>query len=300
MKIIEPLFSKNILHRDDKIRNYEQLERMKLLQKSNCFFVLLYRGQFVFNGTTQDYIFSNQAYYQQYSTPKDEIIYLGTFQNQHYFVTILDFLVHTNQLDDLKMITENINIDNEHLSIMAQALGIANWNQTHKFCGQCGSLNQKQHFGWKKYCTKCKKEHFPRLDPAVIMLLTNDKNEVFLGSGVRFPENRYSLLAGFMEPGESIELAAIREVYEESGIRATFKSYLKSQPWPFPMGLMIGVHLTTHQQNFKLDTNEIRTGRWFTKSEISNYFKEEATDFSLPSTYGIARNILHAWSIKST
>lgn len=155
----------------------------------------------------------------------------------------------------------------EQLSIIAQARSLLHWHQTHPFCAKCGEPSIMQDAGYRRHCAACTTDHFPRTDPVVIMAVCNGK-KTLLGRQKAWPENMYSTLAGFMEPGETIEDAARREVKEEVGVTVGKIDYVASQPWPFPASLMIGMIGETTDTALTIDETEIETARWFEADEL--------------------------------
>ncbi len=149
--------------------------------------------------------------------------------------------------------------------------------------------------GWRRDCVICKKEHFPRVDSAVIMLVTFGEY-CLLGRGVSFKEGRYSCLAGYVESGETFEGAAKRELFEEAGIEGYDVEYLFSQPWPFPSTLMVGMRMKAKTQELTLDKNEIADAIWVHKDEVRAVLNgKDDSVFSIPLKIAIARNILEVW-----
>src|ERR687883_260415 len=150
----------------------------------------------------------------------------------------------------------------EQLSAIAMAKSLVGWHQRHGFCANCGQRTSMKEGGWKRECATCKTEHFPRTDPVVIMLAVHG-DKCLLGRAGRFVANMWSCLAGFVEPGESIEEAARRETLEEAGIVCGEVKYFRSQPWPFPMSLMIGCHARAETSQITVDRAELEDARWF-------------------------------------
>jgi NAD+ diphosphatase len=149
--------------------------------------------------------------------------------------------------------------------------------------------------GWKRECPNCKVEHFPRTDPVVIMLAI-DGDKCLLGRAGRFATNMWSCLAGFVEPGESMEDAARRETLEEAGIVCGDVKYFRSQPWPFPMSLMIGCHARATSSNITVDREELEDARWFTRDETALMFVGQHPEgISIPPPIAIAHHIIRAW-----
>jgi NAD+ diphosphatase len=183
------------------------------------------------------------------------------------------------------------------IAIYGLARSLAGWHARHKFCPRCGSGTTIARGGWQRNCVNdaCRAEHFPRTDPVVIMLVEHD-GQVLLGRQPRFPPTRYSALAGFVEPGETIEEAVAREVFEEAGVVATRVTYVCSQPWPFPSSLMIACHAETDDPAITIDTLELDDARWFTRAQISAAMAG-ASDavFGAPPPHAVAWHLLDWW-----
>jgi NAD+ diphosphatase len=177
-------------------------------------------------------------------------------------------------------------------SMLAHARGLMHWRVRHRFCGVCGGACEPRSAGNAMQCTQCGAQHFPRTDPAVIMLVV-DGERVLLGHSARFPNaTMYSTLAGFVEPGESLEEAVAREVFEESGIRVGRVFYHSSQPWPFPASIMLGFHAEAISTEIAIDSAELQDARWFTRAELRN---PESVGISLPRVDSIARRLIEDW-----
>ena len=151
--------------------------------------------------------------------------------------------------------------------LAAMAKGVVSWHRSHGFCAACGQRSVMAQAGWQRDCPACGAHHFPRTDPVVIMLVERD-NRLLLGRAAVWPEGMYSLLAGFVEPGETIEAAVRREVFEESGIVVQEVRYLASQPWPFPASLMFGCHARAISDTITLDPAELEDARWVSREEM--------------------------------
>ncbi|HEY8612455.1 MAG TPA: NAD(+) diphosphatase [Roseomonas sp.] len=181
-------------------------------------------------------------------------------------------------------------------SLLAHARGLMHWRTRHRFCGVCGQPCEPRSAGNAMACTNCSAQHFPRTDPAVIMLVIardEDGERCLLGHSTRFPNTTmYSTLAGFVEPGESLEEAVRREVLEETGVRVGIAQYHSSQPWPFPASIMLGFHAQALSRDIVVDPAELRDARWFTRDEIRNH---QSAGFSLPRVDSIARRLIEDW-----
>ncbi|MGC1408093.1 MAG: NAD(+) diphosphatase [Acetobacteraceae bacterium] len=177
-------------------------------------------------------------------------------------------------------------------SILAHARGLLHWRARHRFCGVCGSVCEARSAGHVMVCTACEVQHFPRTDPAVIMLVTRD-DHALLGHSQRFPRSSmYSTLAGFVEPGETLEEAVRREVFEESGIKVGDVQYHSSQPWPFPGNIMLGFYGEGLSEAITIDPEEMLDVRWFSREQIRD---SEANGFLLPRADSIARRLIEDW-----
>ncbi|MET3931656.1 NAD+ diphosphatase [Lysobacter sp. OAE881] len=151
-------------------------------------------------------------------------------------------------------------------SVFAQARALQHWRSRHRFCGVCGGEVALSRAGWQGTCTKCGVEHYPRTDPAVIVAVS-DGSRLLLGRQAAWPARRYSVLAGFVEPGESLEQTVAREVLEETGVRVRRCRYMASQPWPFPGSLMLGFHADAEPDVPQVD-DELEEARWFTADDV--------------------------------
>jgi NAD+ diphosphatase len=184
-------------------------------------------------------------------------------------------------------------------SMLAYARGMFTWHRRHRYCGQCGAPTLSGEGGHVRTCTAeaCKLDQFPRTDPAVIMLVTHG-DKCLLGSNPRFPPGMYSTLAGFVEPGETLEAAVAREVFEEAGVPVRNVRYHSSQPWPFPTSLMLGFHADAESETIAFNAEELRDARWFARDWIranAREFHETDAAFRLPRGDSIARRLIEDW-----
>jgi NAD+ diphosphatase len=182
------------------------------------------------------------------------------------------------------------------LGEIAQASALLSWHQGCKFCGTCGAAARSEAAGYKRVCTACAKEHFPRTDPVTIMLITR-KEQCFLARSARFPEKMVSCLAGFIEPGETIEEAVRRETLEEAGLRVEKVSYVASQPWPFPHTLMIGCVAEALNDDFVLEKDELDSGGWFSRNDVREMIRDAHASGALIPPFGsIAHYLIAEWA----
>jgi NAD+ diphosphatase len=198
---------------------------------------------------------------------------------------------------DLRMVGPRL--AREQGGLLAYARGMLTWHRRHRFCGQCGAPTRSIEGGHVRVCSNeaCKMEQFPRTDPAVIMLVTHG-DACLLGSNARFPPGMYSTLAGFVEPGETLEAAVAREVFEEAGALIRNVRYHSSQPWPFPTSLMLGFYAEAESTALTVDAGELRDARWFERGWIRanvREFHETDAPFRLPRQDSIARRLIDDW-----
>lgn len=189
----------------------------------------------------------------------------------------------------------------EEMAIYGTARALAGWHGRHRFCAQCGAATVLAKGGWQRSCTSdiCPAEHFPRTDPVAIMTVEHD-GRLLLGRQPRFPPHRYSALAGFIEPGESIEEAVTREIWEEAGVRIRDVRYVASQPWPFPSSLMLACHAFADSPDIAIDATELEDARWFTRDQVAEAMAarargQDGVAFSAPSVTAVAWHLLDDW-----
>ncbi|MES4904695.1 MULTISPECIES: NAD(+) diphosphatase [unclassified Streptomyces] len=177
--------------------------------------------------------------------------------------------------------------------LLVHAVALENWQRLHRFCSRCGERTVIAAAGHIRRCPACGAEHYPRTDPAVIMLVTDDQDRALLGRQMHWPEGRFSTLAGFVEPGESIEHAVVREVAEEAGVTVGEVEYVASQPWPFPSSLMLGFMARATSSRIQVDGEEIHEARWFSRDELRAAFK--SGEVLPPSGISIAARLIELW-----
>lgn len=182
-----------------------------------------------------------------------------------------------------------------HATILTQAIAIHNWHESHQFCPACGEITIMRQGGWSRFCIKEDRELFPRTDAAVIVSIIDDQERILLGSQGSWQENRWSVLAGFVEAAESLESAVKREMFEESGLIVSDPEYLGSQAWPYPYSLMLAFTAKVSPENkpedIQADGVEIAKLRWFSREELL----AEAKQIHLPTRISIARALIEHW-----
>jgi NAD+ diphosphatase len=198
-------------------------------------------------------------------------------------------------VSDLRSIATGAVVETEHLPVLAQAKAIISWHARNRFCAHCGAASIAVQAGWRRDCPACGSQYFPRTDPVVIMLALAGER-CLLGRQSRFAKGQYSCLAGFIEPGESVEEAVRRETREETGIVCGRVAYFASQPWPFPMSLMIGCHAEALTTDITVDRSELEDARWFDREEVATMLLRRHPDgLIVPAPVAIAYHIIRAW-----
>ena len=183
----------------------------------------------------------------------------------------------------------------EEVSLWGMVRSLLVWHSRHGYCANCGTATRPFRAGWGRKCSGCETEHFPKIDPVVIMLAQHD-GRVLVGRSARFPARSYSALAGFMEPGESIEEAVARELKEEAGIDVTNVSYVASQPWPFPGSLMIGCFAEAKSDELTLDPTELEDAIWADRNAVEAALAgSNDGPFVAPPDWAIANTLLRRW-----
>jgi NAD+ diphosphatase len=199
-------------------------------------------------------------------------------------------------LVDLRTLAIQSDIPPDELTLAAQARSLAAWHATHKCCGRCGGRTRPRDGGWRRECWACGQNHFPRSDPAVIMAVTH-QDRCLLAHEPRFMENMYSVLAGFVEPGDDIETAVRREIMEEVGVRVGRVDYVGSQPWPFPHSLMIGCRGEALNDDLTLDPVEIVDARWFSRDEVRAMMERRHPEgLFVPPPISISHTLIRAFA----
>lgn len=226
-------------------------------------------------------------------------ILLGDQEGAHYFA------LHVGWRDDalawvgMREIGRHFLVDGWDTRLVFHALGMSEWLSRTRFCARCGGALEPELSGHVLRCTSCSREHFPRIEPAVIMLITDGEpgaaeERCLLGSGLKWGPTRFSTLAGFAEPGESLEDAVRREVREEAGVEVGEVSWFGSQAWPFPSSLMLGFFGRATSTEITIDPAEIADARWFTRAELRA--QAESGEIALPGRgISISRSLIEAW-----
>jgi NAD+ diphosphatase len=223
--------------------------------------------------------------------PEDGLrIFLGMRGDAAYFALVVDEPTDDGRWATFREVLQDL--DQDDAGLMVHAVALAEWHAGHRFCPRCGGRLGSTVAGHVLVCDRCGRQQFPRSDPAVIMMVT-DGDRALLGRQDSWPEGRYSTLAGFVDPGESLEEAVVREVAEETGVRVSDVTYFGNQPWPFPQSLMVGFFARAETTEIHVDEDEISDARWFTREQMRA--EAEAGTLLLPSGISISRSLVEAW-----
>jgi NAD+ diphosphatase len=199
---------------------------------------------------------------------------------------------------DLRSVALKRLVPTNEVGPLGEAKAVLDWHARHRFCAQCGGSTVAGASGWRRECTACGAMHFPRTDPVVIMLVTHG-DTCLLARQSRFAPGMYSCIAGFVEPGETLENAVRRESWEEAGLRIGKVRYLASQPWPFPSSIMVGCIAESLGDEITLDMTELEDGRWFPRAEVLQMLEGAHPDgLACPQHIAIANTLVRAWALE--
>ena len=301
-----PFYASSKINRHGNYRNNENLLK-KILADGNTKFVPVWKGKNLFRQSNEHIeacFLNNEQLKTIFSDEIKNPVFLGVANNINYVGididennSTIDLWCNENSviIEDLRKYGPTLNdVDASFLSLNN---GMTFWHKTHQFCGSCGSKNITTEAGFVKVCSnvKCGKSHFPRTDPAIIVLISS-KDKILLGRSPRFPDAMYSTLAGFVEPGESLEQALEREVFEEVGVKVKNIRYFNSQPWPFPASLMLGFFAEAINEDMNIDYNEIEDAHWFSIEDLRSLKHPSISGgFKLPRIDSIARRLVDNW-----
>ena len=294
-------FDKNVIDRSTILRKDNHIG--KKLKNINEKYIVVRDGKNLFYlGDKPNPVFLDKSEVAELKIENYESIFLGISDNTAFYaiMTPINFNIDNTVLpsnqcfEDLRILATNV--DPLEASYLAYAKALVYWNEKSKFCGTCGSSTFPQKNGHERVCSKdiCRQVHFPRTDPAVIMLVTHPTaQKCLLGRNRKFKGLRFSTLAGFVEPGETLEQAVIREVFEETGVLVSKAEYRGSQPWPFPASIMLGFRAEADSEEIKCDEDELIEAKWFTREETIALSKLE--DGLPPTNYSISRWLIDTW-----
>jgi NAD+ diphosphatase len=228
-----------------------------------------------------------------------ELLLLGLIDGRPHFAA-LDYAMPEAAARSMAIFRALDLLPADEASTYAAARSLIDWHLRHRFCARCGSGDTILHrAGWGRHCSQCGTDHFPRVDPVVIMLAEHG-GRVLVGRQPRYPKGRYSALAGFVEPGESVEEAVARELWEEAGLKVRDVRYVVSQPWPFPSQLMMACVAPTDDPTLTIDTTELDDAFWVDRAGVAaSMAGEEGAPFLPPPPYAIAHTLFAWWLAQS-
>jgi len=271
------------------------------LKDPETFFIPVWDSKQLFRaGPVPDPVFLSRPEMGEILNVAESTVFLGRNVSRTFFAldlprddsTVADDLARFGQFQDLKRIGALLHAS--QAALLAYARGLIHWHRRHRFCGDCGSATVSVDGGHRRICTnaRCGEQHFPRTDPAVITLARSGQR-CLLGRQAAWPQGFFSAIAGFVEPGESLEQAVVREMLEETGIRVCQVQYHSSQPWPFPASLMLGFTAVACDESIRLMDHELEDARWFSREDFEDCLKAGA--IHLPSSFSIAFRLIEDW-----
>lgn len=293
-------FCQNSLIRDAENRDDDTLPAA--MADANARYFAFARGQVIVRKTDPAIVTFAKDELEPYQPKFDRAILLGQSEDGPWLAVPCSIDPETLEEPDkpypLRSLLYSSAVSPQEASAAAQASAMLYWHSTNRFCGKCGSPSISKIGGFRRDCPQCGHQIFPRTDPVVIMLPINGERCV-MGRSPHFPEGWFSTLAGFVEPGETIEAAVRRETFEESGIKVGKVKYFASQPWPFPHSVMIGVHCETISEQIHFDGTELEDCRWFDREEVLMMLEEKHPDgFICPPNKAISSALIQAWALK--
>jgi NAD+ diphosphatase len=301
------VFAGNPLDRVSYHRSDEAWIAEKLAAPDSLGLVLWNGKPFVEDASAKDaaggvqiaYIAAHMA--RELAQSAERLLFLGLWQGTAVFAADLEGgadpadgpLEGLGRFEDLRMIA--MNLPGTEAAMLATAKSMFEWRRRHRHCAACGQPSEVADAGWKRVCPACKTEHFPRTDPVVIMLAVKGE-KCLVGRQAAWPQMMYSALAGFLEPGESIEEACARELWEEAKLKTLRVRYHSTQPWPYPSSLMIGLIAEVENDDAVPDQIELDEVRWFTREEARAWLRGDVPDARVPGALAIAHQLIKAWA----
>ena len=298
-------YTQSSLNRSDELRRSPELIE-KLWHNPDCAVLPVFQNKNLFD-TKLDPVIAPQSLLQSSRLDHSDVTFLGLKDKTPYFSCVCDDaqakawceLFPDAAFTDLR--TAGPALSAEAASILAYARGISHWQSNNRYCAKCGGENKLESAGHMMKCRLCEAEIFPRTDPAVIMLVEHiddqGSRKCLLGRSPAWAPGCYSTLAGFVETGESIETAVIREVFEETGITVSDPAYVTSQPWPFPQSVMLGFVAKASNMELVVDKHELADAAWFSPEEIRTFgeWVDNNDGYKLPRVDSIARYLIDGW-----
>jgi len=271
----------------------------ELINSEKSRFVLIRKGENLLvheDGTKPVILLKDDI--KPFKITEENCFLLGTKEGLTYFTIDIDLnntrFVPPEESEFLNLRKSQMKVKNWTGSLLAYSNALVSWHKNHHFCGKCGSKTRPEELGQARYCTNddCGIHHYPRTDPAIIVVVTKG-DQCLMARKAEWPEGMYSLVAGYVDHGESLEDTVVREVMEETSIKVKSVHYHSSQPWPFPYTLMVGFFAEADSENITVDHHELEDAKWFTREEIIRGIKEGT--YKLPTSYSISRKLITDW-----
>ncbi|WP_162055272.1 NAD(+) diphosphatase [Pontibacter pamirensis] len=294
-------FSHNPLNRFSELRPDEE-QMQQLWQQQDARILVMHDSLSLIRETEQGKLAAvlQQGEVEELVKLAQVQVYLGSEDGVPYFVLgfegmqeqLSTIVGESYSLADLR--TSALELPQPDSALLAYARGMVHWNLRHRFCPNCGSVTYSTQAGHVRQCTNkaCSRHHFPRTDTAIIVVIS-EGDACLLGRQAVWPKGMYATIAGFLEPGETLEQAVAREAQEETGVELQTVTYHSSQPWPFPSSVMVGFSAVARNRNLKLDNDELEDARWFTRSEMAAGLQDGS--LRLPPLISIAYRLIRDW-----
>jgi NAD+ diphosphatase len=271
------------------------------LEASGARALVLWRGQPLLKADEPELAFVTGALASKLAETGEHLLFLGLDGEDAVFALEMDGeadptagpLAGRGAFKDMRASAQVLPL--EQTGLLSASRSLFEWRRRHRYCAACGHPSAGAEGGWKRVCPSCRTEHFPRVDPCVIMLPVRG-DRCLVGRQAAWAPGRFSALAGFVEPGESIEEACAREVAEEAGLTVTAVRYCSSQPWPFPSNLMIGLIAEVAEGEAQPGDSELEAVRWLTRDEARALVEDRLEGFSAPSPFAIAHSLIRTWA----
>lgn len=282
-----PGFTGGTLDRADRLRHEPDLLAAAMVDPKARLLVL--------NGLDPELDDYDRLRWTNLAMAEGELLFLGFDEGAPRFVAALPAGMRPPATRSMALFGMLDRMQPEDAALYAAARSLVDWHARHGYCAVCATPSDIFRAGWGRKCRNCNAEHFPRVDPVVIMLAELG-DRVLLGRQPPWPPGRYSALAGFLEVGESVEDAVAREIHEEAGVRVRDVRYIASQPWPFPSSLMIACIGVADSEEITIDVHELEDARWFTRDQVERALAGDPdAGFIAPPPYAIAHTLLTAW-----
>jgi len=292
------MFSNSSIDRNSLIRTRSS-DVSKALKSSDSRLLIWFEGELIKpNDDSLYFLFADiEVIKLEFSIP----VYLGRHEELDYFTCRLEqWHEFFNDLELIGLRAASLKFESFHVGLLYYSQGMLNWHQYHSFCSSCGSSTRQSHSGHERKCNNpdCNRSHYPKIDPAVIFSVINNtgpESKILLARQASWDKNRHAVIAGYVEPGETLEETVKREAFEETGLKVSHIKYFASQPWPFPGQIMLGFSCESTQWEIKLMDNELESAEWFSADEIESKIALE--ELKMPFQASISWSLINEWFI---